>query len=84
MMLVMSGSDRDKLLRLVNTAAAAFFGSQVQRMPPLGADFIAHVAALIEDQRAELTPVDRALLQQAFDSFGHLGRSSSWGRWPRC
>ena len=36
LMLVMSGSDRDKLLRLVNTTGAPFYGSQVSRMPPLG------------------------------------------------
>jgi hypothetical protein len=71
LMLVMSGSDRDKLLRLVNTAGAPFYGSQIQRMPPLGPDFIAHIAALIEAQRPELKPVDQALLQQAFEVFGH-------------
>jgi hypothetical protein len=71
LMLVMSGSDRDKLLRLVNSAAAPFYGSQIQRMPPLGPDFIAHVAALIEAQRPDLKPVDQTLLQQAFDVFGH-------------
>lgn len=70
LMLVMSGSDRDKLLRLVNTAGAPFYGSQIQRMPHLGPDFIAHIAAMIETQRAELKPVDQALLQQAFEVFG--------------
>ncbi|MBU0916170.1 MAG: ATP-binding protein [Gammaproteobacteria bacterium] len=70
LMLVMSGSDRDKLLRLVNTAGAPFYGSQIQRMPPLGPDFIAHVAALIEAQRPSLAPVDQGLLQQAFEVFG--------------
>lgn len=70
LMLVMSGSDRDKLLRLVNTAAAPFYGSHIQRMPPLGPDFIAHVAHLIEAQRPELAPVDQAMLQQAFAMFG--------------
>jgi hypothetical protein len=70
LMLVMSGSDRDKLLRLVNTAAAPFYGSQIQRMPTLGPDFIAHIAALIEAQRPELKPVDQARLQQAFEVFG--------------
>ncbi|MDD3352712.1 hypothetical protein [Zoogloea sp.] len=71
LMLVMSGSDRDKLLHLVNTAGAPFYGSQIQRMPPLGPDFIAHIAALIEAQRPELKPVDQALLLQAFEVFGH-------------
>lgn len=70
LMLVMSGSDRDKLLRLVNTAGAPFYGSQIQRMPPLGPDFIAHVATLIEAQRPTLKPVDQGLLQQAFEVFG--------------
>lgn len=36
-MRVMSGSDRDKLLSLVNTAASPFHVSKIQRMPPLGA-----------------------------------------------
>lgn len=70
LMLVMSGSDRDKLMRLVNTAAAPFYGSQIQPMPPLGPAVIAHVAGLIESQRPDLQPVDQALLQQAFEVFG--------------
>lgn len=70
LMLVMSGSDRDKLLRLVHTAAAPFYGSQIQRMPPLGPDFIAHVAGLIESQRPPLKPVDQTSLLRAFEVFG--------------
>lgn len=70
LMLVMSGSDRDKLLRLVNTNGAPFFGSQIQHMPELGQDFISSIATLIEQQRPDLKPVDVVLLQQAFDSFG--------------
>ena len=71
LMLVMSGSDRDKLLRLVNTNGAPFYGSQISRMPPLGQDFIDHVSRLITAQRPELAPVDGATLLQAFESFGH-------------
>ena len=71
LMLVMSGSDRDKLLRLVVSAGAPFYGSQIQTLPPLDTDFIAHVAALVEAQRPELLPVDRAALQKAFAAFGH-------------
>ncbi len=71
LMLVMSGSDRDKLLRLVNTNSAPFYGSQIQRMPPLGPDFIAFVAKLIETQRPNLRPVDTATLQAAFEGFGN-------------
>jgi len=33
LLLVMSGSDRDKLLRLVKSNAAPFFGSAISRMP---------------------------------------------------
>jgi hypothetical protein len=70
LMLVMSGSDRDKLLRLVNTNAAPFYGSQIHRMPELGADFIAHIAQLIVRQRADLAPVNEATLGEAFMRFG--------------
>ena len=71
LMLVMSGSDRDKLLRLVNTYGAPFYGSQISRMPALGHDFIDHVSRLITAQRPDLAPVDGATLVQAFESFGH-------------
>ena len=71
LMLVMSGSDRDKLLRLVNTNGSPFYGSQISRMPPLGQDFIAHVTRLIVDQRPGLEPVDTKLLLDAFESFGY-------------
>lgn len=71
LMLVMSGSDRDKLLRLVNTNGAPFYGSQISRMPPLGQDFIDHVSRLITEQRPDLAPVDVATLLQAFEGFGH-------------
>jgi hypothetical protein len=71
LMLVMSGSDRDKLLRLVNTSGASFYGSQISRMPPLGQDFIEHVSRLVSAQRPELAPVDAAALHQAFERFGH-------------
>lgn len=70
LMLVMSGSDRDKLLRLVNTNGAPFYGSQIQRMPELDAEFIAHIARLIEAQRAHLAPVDETVLYEAFQRFG--------------
>ncbi len=70
LMLVMSGSDRDKLLRLVNTNGAPFYGSQIQRMPELGPDFMAHITRLIEVQRPDLKPIDTNALMQAFQSFG--------------
>lgn len=70
LLLVMSGSDRDKLLRLVNTNASPFYGSKIERMPELGADFIGHIAERIVQQRPELGPIDQAALLQAFELFG--------------
>lgn len=70
LMLVMSGSDRDKLLRLVNTNAAPFYGSQIHRLPELDDDFIAHIVSLIEAQRPDLRPIDAATLSEAFRRFG--------------
>lgn len=70
LMLVMSGSDRDKLLRLVNSNGAPFYGSQIQRMPLLDQSFIAFIGDLIEEQRPDLRPVDRASLYRAFEGFG--------------
>ncbi len=71
LMLVMSGSDRDKLLRLVNTNGSPFYGSQITRMPELDQHFIQHVASLIEAQRPDLKPVDQPTLLQAFEKFGY-------------
>lgn len=71
LMLVMSGSDRDKLLRLVNTNGSPFYGSQITRMPELDQHFIQHVASLIEAQRPDLKPVDEPTLLQAFEKFGY-------------
>ncbi len=70
LMLIMSGSDRDKLLRLVNTNAAPFYGSQIQRMPELGPDFIAHIAQIITQQRSDLADVNTAKLHEAFVLYG--------------
>ena len=69
LMLVMSGSDRDKLLRLVNTNGAPFYGSQIERMPELGKDFVDFVAKLIEGQRPDLSPVNAVVLTDAFQRF---------------
>ena len=71
LMLVMSGSDRDKLLRLVNTNSAPFYGSQIQKMPELDQPFIDFVANLIEAQRPDVRPADRELLYASFGKFGH-------------
>jgi hypothetical protein len=71
LMLVMSGSDRDKLLRLVNNNAAPFFGSSIHLMPLLDRDFIDHISSIIESQLPSLGPVDTEKLWEAFELFGH-------------
>jgi hypothetical protein len=70
LLLIMSGSDRDKLLRLVNSNAAPFFGSTISRMPELDEDFIAHAAGVIGQAYPQLLPVDNGKLWQAFQLFG--------------
>lgn len=70
LMLVMSGSDRDALQRLVSSSGAPFYGSPIQRMPLLDRTFIAFLAGLIERQRPDLVPVDQACLYRAFEGFG--------------
>lgn len=70
LMLVMSGSDRDKLLRLVNTSGAPFYGSGITRMPLLGQGYVDHAAQLIAAQRPDLGPIDTHTLMQAFELMG--------------
>lgn len=69
LMLVMSGSDRDELLRLVNTNGAPFYGSPIQHMPELDRAFIDHLAERIEAQQPALAPVDRSRLYETFAGF---------------
>ncbi len=71
LMLVRSGSERDKLLRPVVSADAPFYGSQIQALPLLDTYFIVYVAGLVQAQRPDLVPVDRAAVQAAFAAFGH-------------
>lgn len=71
LMLVMSGSDRDKLLRLVNTNGASFYGSRIERLPELGTDFVRFVVEQVEIQRPELKPVNAGILKTAFQLFSH-------------
>ncbi len=70
LLLVMSGSDRDKLMRLVNTSGAPFYGSTVERMPELDKGFVEFVVAIIEADRPDLKPVDADRLFDAFRLFG--------------
>jgi hypothetical protein len=66
----MSGSDRDKLLRLVHTATAPFYGSQIKPMPVLVFDLVEFIAEVIEMRHSALRPVNRATLLEALQYFG--------------
>jgi len=87
--IVMTGSDRDKLCRLVNTNMAPFFGSQIDIMPTLDHHYTEWVAGLIESDRSDIQ-VDRAVLFQAFADLGHrpellhqiIGQLTGVGRPP--
>jgi hypothetical protein len=70
LMLVMSGSHRDKLMKLLNTAAAPFWGSQVRPLPTLGTPFVEQIANDLRRQRPELLSLDAAALNQAFSLCG--------------
>lgn len=71
LMLVMSGSDRDKLLRLVNAASAPFFGSTIKQMPDLGSEFIDFVCTLVAEKFPNLYPVDPGKMLAAFALVGY-------------
>jgi len=66
LMLIMTGSDRDRLLRLVSSGSAPFLGAQVRSMPTLGKDYVRFVATAVERVRPELAPVDPAAMMRAF------------------
>lgn len=66
--LVMSGSDRDKLLRLVNGNGAPFLGARIQRLPVLAADYVAYAAGRLVRAYPELD-VDNARLAKVFTRY---------------
>jgi len=68
LLLVMSGSHRDKLLRLLNTAAAPFWGSQVRALPTLGRPFVEQVAKELRVQTN--APLETESLAEAFTLCG--------------
>lgn len=68
--LIMSGSDRDKLLRLTNGNAAPFMGSAVSIMPVLDRDFTDFIAGHLAVNSPELA-IDNAHLYEAFERFDH-------------
>lgn len=65
-MLVMTSSDRDKLMRLMNHNQTPFWGSQAVTFPLLGADYVDWVAGKIEQAYPQKKPIDRTKMAQAF------------------
>ncbi len=70
LLLVMSGSHRNKLAQLVNTAAAPFWGSEVRPLPTLGAAYALHVAQDLEKTHPELQGIDHDNMRDAFQRVG--------------
>jgi LmbE family N-acetylglucosaminyl deacetylase len=71
LLLVMSGSHQDKLMRLTNSPAAPFWGSRVELLEPLGNDFVDWCTELLESEASYLKPLERSTLYRAFSEFGH-------------
>ena len=69
--LVMTGSDRDKLARLVNTHDAPFLGARIRDLPLLGDGFVGFVCRTIERERPDLVPVDVRAVRAAFSQLEH-------------
>lgn len=72
LMLVMSGSDRDKLGRLTNSKAAAFYGSRIKELPTLGPDYLRWLAGLLAMSNPALGRIDVEALDTAFQQVGRL------------
>ena len=70
LILVMSGSDRDKLLRLVHGNAAPFFGSEITTLPLLDKKFTDFYAGLLAVEKPELHP-DNERFYMTFVKFHH-------------
>lgn len=68
--LIMSGSDRDKLIRLVHSNAAPFLGASIEELPHLGREFTAFVAGNIVSVRPDLE-IDNDRLWEAFQGLAY-------------
>jgi len=83
LLLVMSDSDRNKLLRLVNSNAAPFFGSAITRMPDLNRNFIVYVAALVERSFPSMEPIDVDVCGKPSNAWC-TARNRSFTCWASC
>lgn len=71
LLLVFSGSDRDKLLRLVNSSRAPFYGSTIRHLPELDRGYVAQLGGALEKVYEWLAPVN---VDALFDAFQIVGR----------
>jgi LmbE family N-acetylglucosaminyl deacetylase len=71
LLLVMSGSHQDKLMRLTNSPAAPFWGSRVELLDPLDNAFVNWCVDRLEMDLPALRPLDRYALYRAFVEFGN-------------
>ncbi|KAG9587947.1 hypothetical protein KCV01_g12840, partial [Aureobasidium melanogenum] len=74
LMLVMSGSDRDKLGRLTNAKSAAFYGSRVRSMPLLDDDYVHWMCGLLARSNPNLGHIDATRILEAFRMLGNRPR----------
>jgi hypothetical protein len=70
LLLVFCGSDRDKLLRLVNSANAPFYGSRIHHLPELDRSYIERVADALEKIHPWFAPMNVDQLFAAFKAVG--------------
>lgn len=74
LMLVMSGSDRDKLGRLTNSKAAAFYGSKVKPLPMLDGYYVGWLSGLLAQSNPMLGSINIGVLAEAFEVLGQRPR----------
>lgn len=72
LLLVMSGSHHDKLMRLLDTVSTPFWGSQVSALPLLDAQFVRWVHQnTVVAAHPEWLQADLSAMTEAFEHFGH-------------
>jgi hypothetical protein len=71
LLLVMSGSHQDKLMRLTNSPAAPFWGSRVELLERLGESYVDWCVERLQAEQPVLKSLNREKLYRAFDEFGN-------------
>jgi hypothetical protein len=71
LLLVMSGSHQDKLMRLTNSPAAPFWGSRVELLERLGKPYVDWCIERLKNELLALKTLNREKLYRAFDEFGN-------------